>query len=749
LKADPQSRSHTLAETFFFCSAKWPTTMKRREFLHLSGSAVVAACVGQPLVGCRQGGRGGDAEVFPLGVASGDPRPGSVVLWTRLNPQRVEPSPVSVSVEVAIDEAFTALVVERMVMTNAQADHTLRVLVQDLQPDTIYYYRFSIFNEYYSPVGRTWTAPAVDSTAEIRFAVMSCQDFSHGFFVAYRRLLDDDLAAGPSEQLRFVLHLGDFIYETTEEDYQAPLDDNLEPLPAALIDRSGKARRVSPFPQGATAPQGFHYAKTVEDYRHLYRTFLSDPDLQAARARWPFLHTWDDHEFSDDCWQSEANYLDAGQGSSTDEPSQPRRVAATQAWAEYTPVNLTTPDGALPNFWEAQDFSAIAVNTTRNDSYDDSGIADNADNRAAIGALRLYRQFRFGSLVDLLVTDNRSYRSDHAIPEDISGANPLFLHPRMALPLELLNALDAGRTANDGSPDTFIYVGQFVLNPRRHSPPGSLLGVQQKAWWKNLMANSTARWRLWGNSVPLLRLKADLSAVDAALPDVVLSGDSWDGYHSERTELMSFLRDAGIGNVVSLAGDHHAHFAGLIMDDYEGDSIAGGASAPQAVAVELVCAATASVSQFAAVERLSRRASYSALEQTLRNLITYDARLLDPSAMDAHVVNLNNTLLNGARAAVAAANTHSAAAVAAAARSVNPHLQYADTHAHGYGLIHVTAEQINATLVTIAGINEDTQERGPQVLRRAKFVIPSNERGGQVRLQGPEISGTSPFPWSL
>lgn len=718
--------------------------MQRRAFLKLAAGVGTAFALPSGLGGC--GGKNGNTApgLFPQGIASGDPRPHSVVLWTRVDPSAFADADDSiVTVEMAADTQFTTLILQNRVELSPEQDHTLRLLVRALQSDTIYYFRFILPDGRISPVGRTWTAPDPNQPVEMRFGIVNCQDRIHGFYGAYRRMLQDDVAAAPADQLRFVLHLGDFIYETRNAMLQQPLDAGLTPLPDALTDRTGKVRAMTPFPDGAVSEDGVHYAESLADYRHVYRTYLSDPDLQAARARWPFIHVWDDHEFSDDAWQSEANYSDTGVNASTDEPSQPRRVAASRAWFEYIPVNLSFPDEQPEDLWEARDFEMTQVGTSRNTFADENGLAPNADNLAAINALRLYRGFRFGTLLDLALTDNRSYRSDHAIPEDISGRNSLFFHSRLALPLNLLHELDAGRTANDGDPDTLLFVGDVVLNPRQFSAPGTLLGPQQKAWWKNWMRNSTARWRIWGNSVPLLRLKVDLSSIDEILPDIVLSGDSWDGYRTERNELMAFLGDAGISNVVSLSGDLHAHFAGTVTDDYDAPL-----AEQETRCVEFVCGAVSSVSQFAAVERLSRRDAYSPREEMLRALITYDARPVAGENADPIVPNINATLLHGARAALGLASTHDRATLATLHREVNPQLRYADTHAHGFARVHVQNDQIIVSLVSIDSITQDTGATGPLILREARFTVPA-AADSTLTLEDPQFTGDLPFPWSL
>ena len=690
--------------------------MQRRDFLksivvwslQASAPAVLSAC----------GGRNDEVQEtpvgasFPQGVASADPAADSVVLWTRALPREAGLESFGLRVEVAEDEAFARPVLRESVRADAAQDFTVHARITGLSPDTIYYYRFVSLTGDVSVTGRTWTAPEYDSLAPLTLAFVSCQERKHGYYGAWRRMLKDDRAAPREQQIRFVLHLGDFIYES-DESWQEPLDEHLDPIPGGLLEPSGEPRGIGEFPDGAVSASGVPHAETVADYRHLYRRYLSDPDLLAARARWPFVCIWDDHEFSDDCWQSEANYDNHGAGATTDEPSQQRKVAANQAWSEYIPMDYA---GAEQAGEPARPFRFVTVENTPNDHPND-------DNEKAIASLTINRRLRFGQLIDLLLTDNRSYRSDHAVPEDISGGG-VFIHPRAAMPLHLLNQLDAGNMANDGNPRAYLSIGGAVFaNPRRHSPPGSILGERQKQWWKQRMAESKARWRLWGNSVPLMRLKINLQAVSDLLPEVVLSSDSWDGYAHERRELMRYLRDNGIGNVVSLSGDVHAHFAGTVFDDYD-------ARNPEPAAVEVVTAAISSLSMFAGTERLSRVDHPSALEAAVRSLIIYP----DPDDPERLIRNLDNSLLNGVEAGLAAAAGKSAEEVAAARNpAVNPHLLHADTAAHGYGLATVTKEEMTVRLVTMETITDNA--RADRVESVVTFAIPHRESGEALTIR--------------
>ena len=673
---------------------------------------------------------------FPQGVASGDPRPTSVVLWTRVviaGAADAECGPVRVRVQVSRDTRFASVVVDHELVVTADSDHTVRVLVTGLVAATDYHYRFIAGPDRIT--GRTRTAPAANADVQVNLAWVSCQDYSAGHYGAYRQLIVDDDARADADKIHAVVHLGDMIYETRGDGFQLALDDDFNPI--VLTNRDGTPRQVAPFPSGGGTRAGLNFAATVDDYRHLYKTFLSDPDIQAARARWPFVSTWDDHEFTDDCWQSQANYTNAA---GLDEPEQRRRVAASQAWFEYVPVQLTGAGGVSGVPSQAKDFRPVAVADAAFTAPNDDNFVDEPNNAAAIGAITVYRSLRFGKHVELVLTDERSFRSDHAIPEELTN-NPVFFGPRVVLPLPLVNTLDAGRTANNNDPpDAVSFLGGAVVFPnvRKASPPGTILGKRQKDWWKATMKGSGATWKLWGNGVTLMRLKIQqLGATDVS--DRVVAGDSWDGYPSERAELTTFLRDQSIKNVVVLSGDIHAAFAGTIMDNFD-------AAAPQPVACELVAPGVTSNSLFSAFEAVTR-----GVDPALRGLITVDAT----SGGGARFTeNVNLLLLDGVQSAGTFAGAIAqglpqqvalavARAPGTADPTTNPHLKYVDSNSQGYGYVKITATAVAATIVTINRPVAAPSDAGPGIKRAASFTIPKDDPGGMT---GPTVTGTKPFP---
>lgn len=307
----------------------------RRRFLTVSGAAAALAFATQ-LPGSAQAARVDarralKADPFTLGVASGDPQPGSAVLWTRLAPEPYTPdggmpqARVEVSWEVALDERFRQVVRRGVTTAHPEFNHALHIEADGLDADRVHYYRFRA-GSWISPVGRTRTAPAAGSrVAELKLAGVSCQAYHQGYFTAYRHLAD--------EELDVVLHLGDYLYEYA-------------------VNAVGGARAYT----DRTLPAHFNRETvTLDDYRMRYGLYKSDPDLMAAHAAHPFVVTWDDHE-------TENNY--AGSTPENDVPPEEfliRRAASYRAYWENQPLRAPQqPDGPDMRLYRRLAFGRLA-----------------------------------------------------------------------------------------------------------------------------------------------------------------------------------------------------------------------------------------------------------------------------------------------------------------------------------------------------------------------------------------------------
>ncbi len=272
--------------------------LKRREFLRRS-SAIVGASLLAPYAGWARN----DAlyfanDPFSLGIASGDPWPDSVVLWTRLAPDPLHgggmpAQNVSVRWEVATDERMQNVVAKGRETARPESGHSVHVEVRGLQPARWYWYRFTV-DAGSSPIGRTRTAPASNAKNDrMNFAFVSCQHYETGYYTAYKHLAADDL--------ELVFHLGDYIYEGS------PVADRVRKHNSPEI-------------------------KTIEDYRNRYALYKSDPLLQQAHANFPWAVVWDDHEVDN-------NYAGlTPEDKQTPEEFARRRAAAYQVYYEHMPL---------------------------------------------------------------------------------------------------------------------------------------------------------------------------------------------------------------------------------------------------------------------------------------------------------------------------------------------------------------------------------------------------------------------------
>ena len=293
--------------SFPYYSLSESSLINRRKFIRLSASLAAAAAWSSTAAQTVTRNPRLAAYPFSLGVASGDPSPDGMVLWTRLAPSPLDGGgmpmePVEVSWQIADDERFSKVVQKGTTVAVPDWGHSVHVELQGLRPDRRYWYQFKVGNET-SPVGRTHTTPTARSTPDrLRFAFASCQHWETGYYTAYEHMMKEDLD--------LVIHLGDYIYENGG-------------LEGRLRKHTGQE------------------ILTVEDYRNRYAQYKSDKALQAAHAAAPWLMTWDDHEVDN-------NYADDISEKPNVSRSQllQRRANAYKAYYEHMPLRRAQlPDG--------------------------------------------------------------------------------------------------------------------------------------------------------------------------------------------------------------------------------------------------------------------------------------------------------------------------------------------------------------------------------------------------------------------
>lgn len=696
-----------------------PSELDRRTFLRRFG-ALAGCFVARASLPFRPAGLEAatvSGFTFPQGVASGDPTPETVVLWTRVQVADGAEAPVPLRAQVSRSAGFREVLVDRSMTVGSESDHTLRLLVDGLEAGERYFYRFVAPDGTTSETGRTFTAPDPDDPAPVRLAMVSCQHHQLGYMTPYRRMIHEDEARDADDQIRLVLHLGDFIYE----EVWYPEEQ------ATFLRR--RVRDTIRFPHGGRTGT-LRYPVSLDDYRYLYKAYLSDPDLRAARARWPFVCTWDDHEFSNNSWQSQEMYEGSGR------PAQSRKVAANQAWFEYIPAFLTGNPGVEGVSQRARDFQSVEVHDTPIERFDDEYRSLNHDNRAAIESLVIYRSLRWGRNVELVVTDTRSFRSPPVPPAEISAvldSGLFWIHPR-----RMMQVLDAGRHADGGSPPEHLRFGdRLVENPNRERPTGTALGTEQKQWWKETLAASDATWTLWGNSYGTMSRRADFQNLPgemAALwPDDgygVYGNDDWECYDSERAELLRFVREEGIGSFVSLSGDRHNFTAGYLSGSLEPDGY-------DPVGVEF------------GVSSLATPTSFEAFEYVLEQRPELEPLYIERRGEDEDPVPVINLLFtHGVRAALEYSATGDlSAALARTNPEVAPHLPFLDMSSHGFATVLVTPDALETEFVGMDRPVESVEDpEGPPVKYRLVHRVAAWEGGERPSLQRIRTEGDLPFP---
>ncbi len=701
---------------------------RRREFLKYSAGALAGLLA---LPASRRGfaqsvtPTESSRNAFPQGVASADPQPDAVLLWSRVEPMTGESRP-EVVVQVSRSREFGELVLEETLTASSESDHTLRVLVRNLEPETTYYYRFIAADGATSRLGRTWTAPLPDAPRPVSIAFVSCQSWPPNEHGVYQRLIRDEGAGGSGRGIDLILHLGDYVYglpADPEESFGPPGladgDDTDGPTPGgpAGMGMAGMGMGAPPGADDPPDPEDFDLY--LAGHRRIYKGYLQDSDLQEARAMYPFAAVWDDHEFGNDVWQSYSG------GRSNPK----KRAAATQAWFEFVPQILSDSLGlpGVPN--EARDYEQPAgIENAPMGDFVDGYLSMEPNNLAAIRSQTCYRTIRWGAHVDLLLTDNRSYRGPSAHPgysardvEDERSAVNVFSNFSL-FDGNLLHTLAEGRDANGGNPpEAVVLNGETMPNPRRDDPAVSLLGTRQKQWFKDALAASRATWKVWANAEPVMGFRFDADRINPEAGSGFLWTDSWDGFPNEREELMRFIRENGIANVVSLSGDRHAHYAGLVAEDYE-------AATPRYVIPDFTCTAISAFERGPFLERAMGAFGLS-------HLGMYGRQRADGT--EERVCNLNLFMRKGARAAQVMSETNDLEqALAAAESSPNPHLAYADNDVHGYCVATFDADSCDVNFVSVARPVWDPQvyPEGPPMLRAVGYRVDAWEGGDEPEL---------------
>lgn len=478
----------------------------RRDFLKLSALSACSLVISTGLSGCNEKECSGANVSFDHGIASGDPQQDKIIIWTRAT---TEALCAVVDYEVATDEGFANIIRNGSEVVNAATDYTLKVDVRNLNPNTVYYYRFSS-NGTLSDMGRMKTLP-VGATDSVRMAVFSCANYPNGYFNAY------ELASQLSD-LDVTIHLGDYIYE-----YGMFEEDGV--TPAYATENAEAIGRVLPADNDTEC-------FTLEDYRKRYALYRTDRGLQAIHKAAPMIVVWDDHEIANDAYKDGAENHEANEGD-----FQTRVEASLKAYFEWLPIRPVTEDQkVIYRTFDFGDLLSLNMLETR--------------------VLGRDEQLNYADYYDAQGNfDATTFTADLTSPtRTMTGASQL--------------AWLQGEFAT--STTTWQVLGQQVLMGRMLLP-AELLGPI--AMLENPAAYGTTKEALMAQINTLLTelatiktriLQGDLTVtteerarVETTLP---YNLDAWDGYFYEREVIFNTAKAYG-KNLVVLAGDTHNSWA--------------------------------------------------------------------------------------------------------------------------------------------------------------------------------------------
>lgn len=638
--------------------------INRREFIASATALGAAAVWARATAAASRVSWTEQRDLYPEGVASGDPDETSVILWTR-RPFDGSRNTASLTVEVAQDQTFTRVVATAKMKLSRASDWTGRVLVGGLKPRHVYWYRFTDETGAGSRIGRTITAPRLDDPTPVRFAFVSCQSVNEGAQNAYRRMIWEDERAPTDQRLDFVLHLGDFIYEVVE--YPDEVSHRYDRTVYDL-GRIPNARKVF----------NFHVPTDLDGYRMVYRAYIKDPDIQDARAHFPFVCIGDNHEFSWQGWQSTITY------GGPPEPAQTLRVAANQAWWEYIPSRVIKASG--PGL---DAFDGPKVENAPITKLDADGLGDEPNNHAAIGSMTAYRAMRFGRHLDLILTDFHSYTARDPLTQDEAVAFTSKDFPEL-FPQEAAHIIEAGRAYNGGKPpETIRFGGKALPNFTKDNPALSVLGRPQKAWLKDRLAASKATWKVWGATNGTLDMRTDPQNLPDGLTKpwpgqsyATFGGGDFSSALTERAELYDYVREAGIDGFVTVSGDRHSFWAGY----------AAKALPPQKFDPVGIAFITGSIS----APGMAEATEHGLKGHPLKPLFAVER---EPGKFET---TANLTIKHGVRSALEYAKTSDLAAAHRLSNPDNaPHLEFVDMGGHGYAVVTAGPEAITTEFVCI------------------------------------------------
>ncbi|MGE5564662.1 MAG: alkaline phosphatase D family protein [Parcubacteria group bacterium] len=452
--------------------------LNRRGALALLGGGAAAATA-------ASSARASQKISFQHGVASGDPMQDGVVIWTRLTP--ADPKAERASANYVVTTANGKRVQNGRVFTSAARDFTAKVELTGLEPGREYLYWFEN-GGVKSPIARTRTLPS-GHIDDLVLAVASCALWTGGYYNAYQAIADQ-------HRVDAVLHLGDYIYEYGMDGYGGEIGAKI-------------GRTVDPT----------HEILTLADYRRRHAQAKSDPMLQAAHARAPWIVVWDDHEVANDDWMGGAENHQPNEGLWSD-----RKAAALRAWYEWMPIRDPKP---------GRPFEAIN------------------------------RSFQFGDLATLIMLETRLTARTH----QLDYATDMVVDGKPDPQAFMGKYLDPSRTMMGPAQEAWLadQLKASVASGHRWQVLGNQV-VMARVVMPDVSKKMTAE--AYGQL--MANLPADVRAIASQAPAIAAAGlpydlDAWDGYPAARERVYGMFKAANATPVV-VSGDSHAFWANDLHD---------------------------------------------------------------------------------------------------------------------------------------------------------------------------------------
>ncbi|WP_227429047.1 alkaline phosphatase D family protein [Psychrobacter sp. I-STPA6b] len=496
------------------------TPLSRRRFIQSVG-ATAAGSMGLGLVGCKNDSQRVPYQppyleqsefAFEHGIASGDPLADKVILWTRITPKNPVDK-VLVHWEIARDEQMQEVVNKGEVSTSARQDYTVKVDADGLQPNTIYYYRFTVAKtKVQSRIGRTKTLPVAD-VSQVKLAVFSCANYPAGYFHVYAD-------AAHRDDIDVCVHLGDYIYEYG----RTSINQNGEKVPAyASAHASELEREVMPETE----------IVSIQDYRLRHAQYKTDPDLQRLHERIPMIAVWDDHELSNDTFKDGAENHQPDVEGKWDT----RKLSAVTAYHEWMPTRNQVPSEIYRRF----DFGSL--------------LSLHMLDTRVVGR---DKQLDYQSYVTIDSATGAMGLDAAKFTQDIYDQN------RHLLGLKQTNWLVSQLQQSQA---TWQLLGQQILMARMLMPAPVILNIVNPNAGVDLMTYLSMAQKAKANP-------EQLSATEQAIlaqPAIPYNLDAWDGYAAARELVLKAAKSLN-KNLVVLSGDTHNAWASNLKT-VEGESV--------------------------------------------------------------------------------------------------------------------------------------------------------------------------------